>query len=209
MFKRKKLFLAFEGIEASGKSYQIHKLLKKIKKIKYKAISTREPGGSKSAEVIRRLILSGKKSKFHKLTDTFLYLASRNEHFINFIKPNLKKKQIILCDRFTDSTYAYQVYGKQINKLLVDISHKEILGNFKPDFTFVLVLNLNKSFIRLRKRKKANRYDKLSKIFYLKAQKSFIKTAKMYKRKYMIVDTTKDNQQAEKIIYNKFIKLIK
>jgi len=118
MFKKKTLFLTFEGIEGSGKTYQSKKLFKNIKKLRIPAIYTREPGGTKSAEEIRNLILkdyfynkSGE--KFDKYTDTLLYLAARNEHVINKIKPAIHKKKVIICDRFIDSTLAYQVYGKK------------------------------------------------------------------------------------------------
>ena len=209
MFKRKKLFLAFEGIEASGKSYQIKKLLKKIKLLKYKVISTREPGGSRSAEIIRKTILRGKNKNFNKLTDTFLYLASRNEHVIDKIKPALLKKKIIICDRFTDSTLAYQVYGKGVNKNLVDTVHRFILKDLKPDLTFVLKVNISKAIKRLNKRKKKNRYDKFSKSFYIKAQNAFLKLSTKNKKRYIVLDNSSDNNKIDKIIFEKFIRLYK
>ena len=95
-----------------------------IKK-KFKPVLTREPGGTKNAELIRKLILSDyfghkERKKFDKYTDTLLYLAARNEHVKDKIYPELKKKKIVICDRFTDSTMAYQVYGKKVNKNLID-----------------------------------------------------------------------------------------
>ena len=120
MYKKKPLFITFEGIEGSGKSYQSKKLYKSLLKKKIKTILTREPGGTKSAELIRNLILkdyfgNSEKDKFNKYTDTLLYLAARNEHVNTKIKPALEQKKIVICDRFTDSTIAYQVYGKKIN----------------------------------------------------------------------------------------------
>ena len=114
MFKKKPFFIVFEGVEGCGKSYQSKKLFYKLKKNKVKTILTREPGGTRSSELIRNLILKdyfrkNKKDKFDKYTDTLLYLAARNEHIINKIKPALLKKQVVICDRFTDSTLAYQV----------------------------------------------------------------------------------------------------
>ena len=148
MLKKKSLFVTFEGVEGSGKSYQSKKLYKKIVKMGFNAILTREPGGTTSAELIREVILKDYfnpqfKEKFDKYTDTLLYLASRNEHIENKIKPAILKKKIIICDRFIDSTLAYQVYGKGVDKKLIDGIHKIILRNIKPDITFVLKLNLN------------------------------------------------------------------
>ena len=131
MYKKKPLFVTFEGIEGSGKSYQSKKLFRKIKSMGLSVIYTREPGGSNSAEKIRKIILSGSKNKFTKVTDTLLYLAARNEHIEKTIKPAIFKKKIIICDRFFDSTLAYQVYGKGVNKSLVDFVHKKILKDIQ------------------------------------------------------------------------------
>ena len=213
MYKKKSFFITFEGIEGSGKSYQSKILYKNIKKKGLPAILTREPGGSKSAEKIRKIILEDYfykdvKIKFDKNTDTLLYLAARNEHLINKIKPAINKKKIIICDRFIDSTFAYQVYGKKVDKRLVDSVHKHILGTIKPDLTFVLKVNILKALLRLKKRKKKNRYDKFSKNFYIKAQNAFIKIAKKNKKRYIIIDNSQDSKETEKIILNKFVKFI-
>ena len=92
-----------------------------------------------------------------------------------------------------------------MNKALVDSIHKYILGNIKPDLTFILKVNISKALERLKKRKKKNRYDKFSKHFYMKAQNAFIKIAKKNKRRYFILDNSKDSKETEKIILNKFI----
>ena len=143
MYKKKPFFIVFEGIEGSGKSYQAKKLSNKLKKKRINAVLTREPGGTKSAEIIRTIILKdyfekNKKIKFDKFTDTLLYLAARNEHIVNKIKPALKKKKIVICDRFIDSTIAYQVHGKNVPKKFIDNIHKSILRSVKPDLTFIL-----------------------------------------------------------------------
>ena len=214
MFKRKSLFITVEGIEGSGKSYQAKKLYKKLKKIKIPVVLTREPGGTISAEKIRKIILEDyfhphSKEKFDKYTDTLLYLAARNEHVKNKIKPAIKKKKIILCDRFIDSTYAYQVYGKGVSKKFIKTIHKYILGKIKPDLTFILKANINKALKRINKRKTKNRYDKFSKNFYNKVQKSFINIAKQNKGKYIILDNSENTTYTEKYIFEKVIKVLK
>jgi len=214
MYKKKPLFITFEGIEGSGKSYQSKKLYNKIKHYKLPVITTREPGGTKGAEIIRDIILKdyfhpNSNEQFDRYTDTLLYLAARNEHIINKLRPAISKKKIIICDRFIDSTLSYQVYGKGVDKKLVDSVHKFILGGMKPDLTFVLKANISKALERLNKRKKKNRYDKFSRNFYQRVQKAFIKISKSNKRRYLLVDTSKDDDTAEKIIFNKFIDKIK
>ena len=212
MYKKKSFFVTFEGIEGSGKSYLSQKLFKRLKKKNISVILTREPGGTKVAEKIRKVILEDyfhpdSKEKFNKYTDTLLYLAARNEHIENKIRPAIFKKKIIICDRFIDSTLAYQVYGKGVNKKLVDSVHKYILGDIKPDLTFILKVNITKALQRLNKRKKKNRYDKFSKNFYDRVQKAFLKIAKSDKKKYIIIDNSFDTPKTEKIIFKEFIKV--
>ena len=213
MYKKKSLFVTFEGIEGSGKSYQSRRLFRKIKAMKLSAIYTREPGGTRAAEKIREVILEDyfhpeSKEKFNKYTDTLLYLASRNEHIEKKLKPAIAKKKIIICDRFTDSTLAYQVYGKGVNKSLVDFVHKYILGSIKPDLTFILKVHITKALQRLNKRTKKNRYDRFSKKFYQKVQSAFIKIAKTNRKRYVVLDTSHDTPLVEKTIFKKFIKFL-
>ena len=208
MLKGKSLFVTFEGIEGSGKTYQSKKLFRNLINKKIPVVLTREPGGSKSAEEIRKVILTGKKNKFSKNTDTLLYLAARNEHIIKKLKPMMLKKKNIICDRYTDSTLAYQVYGKSVKKDFVNNIHKVILENIKPDFTFILTVNIKKAFKRISQRKTKNRYDKFSLNFYNKVQNAFIKIAKKNKKKYLLLNNTEDTDKVEKIIFKKFIHLL-
>ena len=117
----------------------------------------------------------------------------------------MKKKKVIICDRFIDSTIAYQVYGKKVNKNLVDNVHKHILGNLKPNLTFILKVKISKAMQRLNKRKNKNRYDKFKKTFYEKVQNSFLKIAKKNKSKYVVLDNSNDSPKLEKIIIDKFL----
>tara|TARA_Y100001970_G_C14236535_1_gene862169 strand:- start:1885 stop:2526 length:642 start_codon:yes stop_codon:yes gene_type:complete len=206
MRNKKFFFIVFEGIEGSGKSYQSKKLFYNINK-KYPVILTREPGGTFGAERIRQLILKdyfrkNNSEKFHKYTDTLLYLAARNEHIQNKILKAKKTKKIIICDRFVDSTLAYQVYGKKVESKLIETIHKYILQNIRPDITFLLTVKANKASSRLKKRKIKNRYDKFSKNFYQNAQKAFIRLAKKNKKRYFIFDNSNDDEKLEKKILN-------
>ena len=213
MFKKKAFFVTFEGIEGSGKSYQCQKLYANLKKKNIPVILTREPGGTRTAEKIRKVILEDyfhpdSKEKFNKYTDTLLYLAARNEHIKNKIKPAISKKKIIICDRFVDSTFAYQVLGNGVNKNLVDSVHKYILDGIKPDLTFILKVKITKALQRLKERKRKNRYDKFSMNFYTKVQNAFFKIAKKNTRRYFVVDNSKDSKETEQIILNKFIRAL-
>ena len=190
--------IVFEGIEGSGKSFHIKKIEKYLKKKKIKFIKLREPGGSINSEKIRRIILNNN-SNFHKITDLFLYMASRNENVQNIIKKNYKKR-VILIDRFKDSTLAYQHFGMNINKKIINNLNKIVLKNIEPNFTFLNIVNMKNLKLRINKRKK-NRYDRFNHSFYKKVQKGYIKLSKN-KKKYMIIDSN------ENILENK-IKIVK
>ncbi|MDB9752369.1 dTMP kinase [Pelagibacteraceae bacterium] len=213
MYKKKPLFIVFEGVEGCGKSFQSKKLFKNLKKKGINPVLTREPGGTRSAESIRSLILKdyfnkGKEEKFDKYTDTLLYLAARNEHIKNKIKPALKKNNVVICDRFIDSTFAYQVYGKKVKKNFIDHIHKYILQGVKPSITFILKVSPQSSKIRLKKRRTKNRYDNFAKSFYSKAQKSFIKISKN-KKNYFVLNSSYNNNDLEKKILNIVCKILK
>ena len=213
MRKRKPFFIVFEGVEGCGKSYQSKKLRNNLKKKRINLLLTREPGGTRSAESIRRLILKdyfnkGKKDKFDKYTDTLLYLAARNEHIQNKIKPALKKGKVVICDRFVDSTLAYQVYGKKVNKQFIDHIHKFILYGIKPNITFILKVSPKMSKQRLKKRRTKNRYDNFNQSFYTKAQKSFVKIAKN-KRNYFVLNSSLNNKNLEQKIFKIVCKKLK
>ena len=206
MYKKKPFFIVFEGIEGCGKSFQAKKLYKKLKKSKIDTILTREPGGTKSSELIRNLILKDyfikdSKEKFDKYTDTLLYLAARNEHVKNKIKPALLKKKVVICDRYIDSTIAYQVYGKKVDINFINNIHKKIIGKLKPNLVFILKVSAKSSKLRLKKRRSKNRYDNFAKSFYTKAQKSFLKIANN-KKNYFILNSSSNDDNLEKDIFN-------
>tara|TARA_B100000963_G_scaffold33991_1_gene25275 strand:- start:8071 stop:8715 length:645 start_codon:yes stop_codon:yes gene_type:complete len=206
MYKKKPFFIVFEGIEGCGKSFQSKKLFNKLKQKNVETILTREPGGTKSSELIRNLILKdyfnkSTKDKFDKYTDTLLYLAARNEHIKNKIKPALNKKKVVICDRFTDSTLAYQVYGKKVNLNFINNIHKQILDGIKPNIVFILKVSAKSSYKRLKKRKSKNRYDNFAQSFYNKAQKSFLSIAKN-KKNYFVMESSANNNILENKIYN-------
>ena len=205
MRKKKFFFIVFEGVEGTGKSYQINKLHKNLILNKYHAIKTREPGGCYTAEKIRNLIFSNNSSHFDKLTDFYLMCASRNEHIKKFLQTAKKKKNIVICDRFVDSTYAYQVIGNKIDKNLNKLNQDHILNGLTPNLTILLRSDFKTVIDRIKKRKKTNKFDKLKINFYKKAQNAYLSIAKNNK-KYYIFDSSKDTTDLEKKIFNLIIK---
>ena len=201
----KKTIIVFEGIEGTGKSHHINNVAKYLKKNNKKFIQIREPGGSKNSEKIRRLILNNK-SKFNKYTDLLLYLSARSEN-IELIKKNIGKK-IILIDRFSDSTIAYQHYGMGVNLKFIKSINDFLLKGINIDFTFLNTVTLKNMQKRLVKRKNLNRYDKFNNNFYRNVQKGFVKILKKNPNKYMKVDSNLSIKHNEKIILNKINDLI-
>ena len=202
----KKPIIVFEGIEGSGKSLHINHVAAYLKKRDRKYIKIREPGGSRNSEKIRKLILSNK-SNFDKITDLLLYLAARNENIVNIIKKNIGKK-IILIDRFTDSTLAYQHYGMGIDINFINAINNFLLKNIKVTFTFLNLVNPKNMKLRLKQRKKLNRYDKFKMLFYKKVQSGFIKISNKNKKKYLKINSNFNISINKKIIIKKINKLI-
>ena len=199
----RKPVIVFEGIEGSGKTLHSNYISKYLKKRGIKHIKLREPGGTKNSEKIRSLILSNK-SNFNKNTDLLLYLASRSEN-INQIK-KYQNKQIILIDRFVDSTIAYQHYGLGVNLSIIKSINKFLLKNFKVDFTFLHIVK--KKNIRKNIKTKKNRYDKFDKNFYLKAQNGFLKLSNK-KKNYLKIFSNETKDRNKEIIQKKLNSLIK
>ena len=201
----KKPIIVFEGIEGSGKSFHINNVSRYLKKEKVKFIRIREPGGSNNSEKIRKLILNNK-SSFNKNTDLLLYLSARSEN-IDIIQKN-KGKKIILIDRFTDSTVAYQHYGMGIDLKFINMINKFLLKNIKIDFTFLNLVNKKNMISRLSRRNNLNRYDKFDNIFYSKVQNGFKKISKRKPSKYMIIDSNLDINLNKSLIIKKLNELI-
>ena len=202
----KKPIIVFEGIEGSGKSHHISVVSKYLSKKKINHIKIREPGGNPNSEKIRKLILNNK-SNFNKNTDLLLYMAARSEN-VDLIKKSYNKK-IILIDRFTDSTIAYQHFGMGVDINLIEALNKYLLKNIKVNFTFLNIVNKKNLQERLKLRKSLNRYDKFKMSFYNKVQNGFLKLSKRQKNKYQLINSNLEIHKNEKLILNRIDKLIK
>ena len=184
-----KKIIVFEGVDGTGKSYHINQVAKFLKSKKIKFIKFREPGGSSNSEIIRKIILKNN-SSLSKESDLLLYLAARKENYDKLIKPNLKKK-IILIDRFVDSTIAYQHYGMGVDYKMIDLLNNFLIKKIRINLTFLNTVNTKNLQLRLSKRKYLNRYDKLKFKLYQKIQKGYIEISKKKKNKYVIIDSNK------------------
>ncbi len=194
-----KNFISFEGGEGSGKSTQSKLLQKSILKISKKVLLTREPGGTKSSEKIRNLIVK-KNNHFEPLTELLLINAARNEHIKNMIIPNLKSNKIVICDRFVDSTYAYQVMGQKLNKKYFDLLNNIIVKKIIPEHTFLIKLNPQIGLKRsLARRNNEVKYEYFDLEFHKKVLDAYLKIAKSNSRVF-IVDGSKNIKSIHKTI---------
>ena len=199
-------FISFEGGEGSGKSTQIKLLAKKLSK-KRKVIITREPGGTKESEKIRNLIVKDKNQKWSGTVETMLLFAARKDHIDKVIMPNLKKGYWVLCDRYIDSTMAYQGYGKKVDLKLINSLNKILINNLVPSITFLLDIDPKKGLARS-KRKGNNdlRYENMHISFHRKVRTSFLKIAKTNKSRIKIIDAGQDKNKISENIWKILLK---
>ena len=205
MNKRKGFFLTFEGPEASGKSSQILLLKKYLKKNNISFINTREPGGTKIAESLRKLILKVK-SDINIEEEILMLMAARSHHINNVILPALEKGKVVISDRFADSTFVYQGYVNKFGIQNAKNLHKNILNNFLPDKTFLFELSSKLIISRIKKRKSKNKYDKLDKNFHDQVNKGY--KIIYNKKRFIRIDASKPINQIHKKIISHINSLI-
>ncbi|MFH1823970.1 MAG: dTMP kinase [Candidatus Firestonebacteria bacterium] len=173
-------FITFEGPEGSGKTTQLNKLASYLKSKGFDVVKTREPGGSDIAEKIRKILLDSKNIGLNSKAELFLYLASRAQHIQDVIKPALRRGVVVLCDRFSDSTIAYQGYGRGISKSLISELNKFVTNGIKPDLTIYLDINVKSGLKRANVLKgKKDRLERESVVFHNLVRNGYFKIAKL------------------------------
>lgn len=173
------LFIVIDGPEGGGKTTQARILTKELKKQDYKIILTREPGGTKISEKIRRILLDPKNKKMSRITELLLYLAARDQIIKEIILPALKRKMIVVCDRFLPSTFVYQYYTRGLNLKLINFLNKIVTQGLTPDLTFILDVEPKIGFKRLNQRKrKLDRFEKENLKFHQKIRKGYLEFIK-------------------------------
>jgi dTMP kinase len=149
---RRGKFITFEGLDGTGKSTQLRKLAAALRLAGYKVVETREPGGTATGEKIRRVLLDSGTKELSPPAEMALMFASRAQHIAEVIQPALDRGQIVLCDRFTDSTEAYQGHGRKLGSAAVLELHRVLCGGLQPDLTILLNSDPHLSLARARQR---------------------------------------------------------
>ena len=197
-----KKFITFEGGEGSGKTTQIKILKRKL--IKYgDVITTREPGGSPNAEVIRKLLVKGDKDRWSNISELLLINAARRDHLENTILEALKNGKFVLCDRFIDSTVVYQGYGKGLDIKMINHLDKLVTNRLRPKITFLLNIKPEVGIARSRRiSNKELRYENMPINYHKKINSSFLKIAKENAKRFVVIDASKDKDQISDLIWN-------
>ncbi|MBI3994398.1 MAG: dTMP kinase [Nitrospirae bacterium] len=180
-------FITFEGTEGSGKSTQIGILARRLTRRGYRVIATREPGGTRFGEQIRKVLLSIQNHGLDSRAELFLYLASRAQHLEEVILPALKQGRIVLCDRFSDATLAYQGFGRKLDMKTVRAAVKYAEKGIFPDRTLLLDLEVGVGLDRVRSRGRRNRLDREQRAFHERVRAGYRRLARMNPGRIKIV----------------------
>jgi dTMP kinase len=186
-------FITFEGGEGTGKSTHARRLAQTLEARGISAIVTREPGGSPGAEEIRSLLVKGEPGRWDVLTETLMLYAARRDHVERTIKPALAKGQWVICDRFADSSYAYQGAGRGLDRETVRRIETIAIDDFKPDFTIVLDLPPETGLARTLGRGTAEtRFESFDAGFHARMRKAFLDIARRAPERCFVIDADRD-----------------
>jgi dTMP kinase len=190
--KAKGGFITLEGGEGAGKSTQIQRLADALTGASLPVITTREPGGSPGAESIRSLLVEGAVDRWDAITELLLHYAARRDHLAQTILPALQSGTWVICDRFADSTMAYQGYGLSLGRAVVEQAHDLAVGDMRPDLTVILDVPLDVGLARAQERDgdDANRYERMDQGFHQRIRDGFLDIAKREPERCVMIDAT-------------------
>lgn len=201
--KKKGFFITFEGIEGSGKTTQIKRVADWLRRKRRPLLLTREPGGTALADRIRSLLLNAKTKGLSAAMELFLYEVARRDHVSSVIRPALQAGKIVLCDRFTDATTAYQGYGRGLPLKVVEVMNRLAARGIKPDLTFLFDLAVESGLKRARKRIQKlkrgspleDRFEQEKIDFHNRVRKGYLTLARKEKRRFVVLDAGKPKQK--------------
>lgn len=183
-------FITFEGGEGAGKSTQVRLLAENLASQGLEIVQTREPGGAPQAEVLRELLISGDTDRWSAGAEALLNYAARDDHLSTTIRPALKRGAWVLCDRFSDSTRAYQGLAGNVSIEMINAIHQEIVGETDPDLTLIMNIAPEVGLQRAHARGDANRFENKGLAFHQTLQKSFLEIAKTYPERCVVIDAS-------------------
>ncbi len=201
----KGVFITFEGIEGAGKSTQAKKLYDYLIEKGKNVILTREPGGTKTGEKIRDILLSPTDELFPPIAEVFLYEADRSFHIHNKIIPYLKREYTVICDRFTDSTLAYQGYARGLDLELIKSLNEIATEGLKPDITFLIDIPVEEGLKRIKEKRGFDRIENEDLEFHTRLRNGFLKIAEEEKDRIVVIDGIRDVDS----VFNEIISVLR
>ena len=185
------MFITFEGSEGSGKTSQVPLLAETLRQRGYAALTTREPGGTPIVEQIRKVILDLKNTDMHPRTEILLFQAARAQHVEQVIRPHLAQGGIVLCDRYADSTLAYQGYGRQTDLVELRKIIYYATGGLMPDLTLLFDMDVMDGLRRRSKGGDVNRLDALDLAFYERVRQGYLSLAAAEPQRWALIDASR------------------
>jgi dTMP kinase len=202
------LFITFEGGEGCGKSSQSRRLYNKLNKLAIPALLTHEPGGTIIGEKIARLLKFSKNTAISPLAELLLFNASRVQLVKDIIKPALEKDTVVICDRYADSTTAYQGYGHGLDLAVIAAVNRIATQVVVPDLTILLDMPVKEGLAR-KKKAKPDRFQTQNLEFHLRVKEGFLKLAEAEPGRWFVIDATKSKEEIAEIIWQRVRQLLK
>lgn len=188
-------FITLEGVEGVGKSTNLATIEKVLQSLNIDYIKSREPGGSSIAERIRALLLDPDAEPMSELAELLLVFAARAEHLEKVIRPSLENGVWVLCDRFTDATFAYQGGGRGLSTAIIDQLQALVQGDLRPDLTVILDLDPAIGLERARERGALDRFEKEEQLFFNRVREAYLAIAEAEPKRCMVIDASKPLEQ--------------
>ena len=200
-------FITLEGGEGAGKSTQVRRLAAALEARGIKALTTREPGGSPGAEQIRKLMVEGEPGRWDAITETLLAYAARADHVARTIGPALMAGTWVICDRFSDSTFAYQGAGRGLDRETIRRIDSAVLDDFSPDLTLILDMDVKRGLERAQTRAMArgdteNRFEKFGVDFHERLRQAFLDMARRHPDRCRVIDAGGTEEQVAEAIFS-------
>lgn len=191
-------FITFEGIEGAGKSTQIKRAEAALLAAGHEVVCTREPGGTPFAEDIRNLILTPRDEPVDARTEVLLVFAARAQHVWRHIVPALERGVWVLCDRFTDASYAYQGAGRGLGDESISILENYVQGDLRPDLTLIFDLDIKTGFQRVASRGESqDRFESETLDFFEKIRATYLRRATQHPERYRVIDASKSENEVQ------------
>jgi dTMP kinase len=195
-------FITFEGGEGTGKSTQARRLAERLTASGLKVVSTREPGGSPGAEAIRRLVLEGEAERWSATSETLLMYAARADHLERTIRPALAEGAWVICDRFIDSTRAYQGAGGKASPELISALETQVVGSDRPDLTLVLDVDVDIGLDRAVGRDALDRFERMDRGFHERLRQGFLDIARADPGRCMVIAAAGPPDQVAALVWD-------